>query len=98
MKRLLVFLALLFGVSSIQPQEPASKPSSPLDAASAELVTLTNAWTDAINAKDHTKLEVLMAPEFALYAWKGEVWAHGRGWIISTTQVAAASSFSARLD
>jgi hypothetical protein len=29
----------------------------------AELVTLTNAWTDAINTKDRAKLDDLMAPE-----------------------------------
>jgi len=37
-------------------------------------VTLTNAWNDAINAKDHAKLEALMAPEFALFGWNGEQW------------------------
>jgi len=35
----------------------------------AELVSLAKAWTDAINAKDRSKLDELMAPEFTLHAW-----------------------------
>jgi ketosteroid isomerase-like protein len=81
MKQLLVFLSLFFYVSPVRAQQPPSKPSSPFDTAAAELVTLTNAWTDAINAKDHARLQALMAPEFALYAWKGEVWAHRSPWL-----------------
>jgi hypothetical protein len=63
MKQVLaVFLGLLFSAASLQPQKSASQPTSPagLDAGSAELVTLTNAWTDASNAKDRAKLEALM--------------------------------------
>ena len=63
MKQLLaVFLVLLFYVSPVEPQKSASQPASQtgLDAGSAELVTLTNAWTDASNAKDRAKLEALM--------------------------------------
>ncbi|HXM96128.1 MAG TPA: nuclear transport factor 2 family protein [Candidatus Dormibacteraeota bacterium] len=41
----------------------------------------TNAWTDAINAKDRAKLEVLMAPEYALYSWSGELWAPRQEWL-----------------
>jgi ketosteroid isomerase-like protein len=37
--------------------------------AEVELVTVTNAWTDAINTKDRAKLDELMAPEYALYGW-----------------------------
>jgi len=84
MKQLLtVFIVLLFCVSPVQPQKSASQPTSQpgLDAASAELVTLTNAWTDAINAKDRAKLEALMAPEFALYGWNGELWAPRSQWL-----------------
>jgi hypothetical protein len=52
---------------------------------SAELVTLTKAWTDAMNAKDHEKLEALMAPEFALYHWMVNWRRLGRtGWTFST--------------
>jgi ketosteroid isomerase-like protein len=84
MKQLLaVFILLLFCVPPVQPQKSASQPTSPagLDAGSAELVTLTNAWTDASNAKDRAKLEALMAPEFALYGWNGELWAPRSEWL-----------------
>jgi ketosteroid isomerase-like protein len=84
MKQLLpVLLCLLFCTPVLQPQKPASQASTQVgpDAASAELVTLTNAWTDAINAKDHAKLEALMAPEFALYRWNGEVLSRRPQWL-----------------
>jgi ketosteroid isomerase-like protein len=83
MKQLLAgFLVLLFCVSPVRPQK-ASQPTSQagIDAASAELVTLTIAWTEAINAKDHAKLEALMAPEFAVYGWSGELWAPRSQWL-----------------
>jgi ketosteroid isomerase-like protein len=84
MKQLLVvFLGLLFYASPLQPQKPVSQPATQagLDATSAELVSLTKAWTDAINAKDHAKLEALMAPEFALYRWSGELLAPRSPWL-----------------
>jgi hypothetical protein len=45
-------------MSSLPLQKTASQPvpQTGLDAASAELVTLTISWTDAINAKDQAKL------------------------------------------
>jgi len=84
MKQLLaVFLVLLFHVSPVQPQESASQPTSQagLDAASAELVTLTNVWTEAISANDRAKLEALLAPEFAAYGWNGKLWAARSPWL-----------------
>jgi ketosteroid isomerase-like protein len=84
MKQLLVVsLALLFYASPAQSQQPASPPAAQagLDTASAELVTLTKAWTDAMNAKDHAKLEALVAPEFALYRWNGERMAQRPEWL-----------------
>jgi ketosteroid isomerase-like protein len=84
MKQLLaVFLVFLLYLSTLQPQKSASSPATQasLDTTSAELVTLTKAWTDAINAKDHAKLEALMAPEFALYRWNGEPLAHRLPWL-----------------
>jgi ketosteroid isomerase-like protein len=84
MKQLLaVFLVLFFFVSSVHPQKSASPPASKttLDPASAELETLTNAWTAAINANDRAKLEALMAPEFAAYGWNGELWAARPQWL-----------------
>jgi ketosteroid isomerase-like protein len=84
MKQLLaVFLVLLFYVSPVQQQKSASQPTSQAapDAVSAELVTLTTAWTEAINANDRAKLEALMAPEFAAYGWNGELWAARSQWL-----------------
>jgi ketosteroid isomerase-like protein len=46
-----------------------------------ELVTLTNAWTDAINTKDRARLDELMAPEYAHYGWSGELWAPRSQWL-----------------
>ena len=82
MKQLLtVLLALLFYVSSGLGQQPASQAAvqSRPSTASTELVTLTKTWTDAMNAKDHAKIEQLVAPEFALYRWNGEPRAPGTG-------------------
>jgi hypothetical protein len=84
MKQLLaVFLVLFFYASPLQPQKPVSQPvpQAGLDPTSAELVNLTKTWTDAINARDHVKLEALMAPEFALYRWNGEVLAPRPQWL-----------------
>ena len=84
MKRVLaLFLGLLFSTSSLQPQKPVGQPATQAgqDSDSAELVTLTNTWTDAINAKDHAKLDALMAPEFALYRWDGKVLAARPLWL-----------------
>jgi ketosteroid isomerase-like protein len=84
MKQLLAAsLVLLFYVSPVQPQKSAGQPSSQagLDAASAELSTLTNAWTEAINANDRVKLEAFLAPEFAAYGWNGELWATRSKWL-----------------
>jgi hypothetical protein len=84
MKQLLtVLLALLFYVSSGLGQQPASqaavqaRPST----ASTELVALTKTWTDAMNAKDHAKIEQLVAPEFALYRWNGELMSQRQDWL-----------------
>jgi ketosteroid isomerase-like protein len=89
MKQLLIVsLVLLFCASNGwaqngRSQEPASPPSAQanLDAASSELVTLTKTWTDAMNAKDHEKLEALLAPEYALYRWDGQRMAARAGWL-----------------
>ncbi len=80
---LVVFINLFFYVSPLQTQKAANQPATQagLDPSSTELVTLTKAWTDAINAKDHAKLEALMAPDFALYRWSGEPLAHRSPWL-----------------
>jgi hypothetical protein len=51
------------------------------NADSRKLVALTNEWTDAINRKDRSKLEGLMAPEYALYKWDGELWTPRTEWL-----------------
>jgi ketosteroid isomerase-like protein len=51
------------------------------DSKSAELVALTNDWMEAINKKDRSKLEALMAPDYALYGWNGELWAPRSVWL-----------------
>ena len=81
MTRLLIIMVLLF-VASMEAQK-ASAPSSsqPDKIASDELVTLTNEWVAAINAKDRAKLEALMAPDYALYGWNGEKWAARLEWL-----------------
>jgi hypothetical protein len=74
MKQLLVVSpALLFCASPAHPQQPTNPPAAQAgqDTASAELMTFTKAWTDAMNAKDRAKLEALVAPEFAFYRWDG---------------------------
>ena len=83
MKQLLaVFLGLLF-YAPLEPQGPVSQPATQagMDTAAAELVKLTHAWTEAAIAKDHAKLEALLAPEFALYGWNGELLAPRRDWL-----------------
>jgi ketosteroid isomerase-like protein len=84
MKQLIVvWLALFFYVSSGLGQQPASQAAAQAaqDTASTVLVTLTKAWTDAMNAKDHPKLEELVAPEFALYRWNGELMSKRSDWL-----------------
>jgi ketosteroid isomerase-like protein len=91
MKQLLaVFVVLLFYVAPVEPRKlggrPASQASQPASqadpgAASAELVTLTNAWNEAINANDRAKLESFLAPEYAAYGWNGKLWAARSPWL-----------------
>jgi hypothetical protein len=51
--------------------QQTSSPAPVLGTAEAELVSLTNEWTAAIIAKDRSKLESLMAPEYKLHGWDG---------------------------
>lgn len=45
------------------------------------LVALTNEWTDAINSRDRQKLDVLMASDFALYHWNGQLAVSRAQWL-----------------
>src|SRR5579872_766064 len=47
----------------------------------AKLVGLTNEWTDAINTGNKQKLDALMASDFALYHWNGELAAPRLRWL-----------------
>lgn len=47
----------------------------------AKLVRLANEWSEATNKKDRKKLDELMAPEFALYAWNGKLLAPRPVWL-----------------
>lgn len=47
----------------------------------AELVALTNEWTDAINSGNRQKLDALMASDFALYHWNGQLGAPRAQWL-----------------
>ena len=51
--------------------QQTSSPAPVLGTPEAELVSLTNEWTAAIIAKDRSKLESLMAPEYKLQGWDG---------------------------
>ena len=47
----------------------------------AKVVALTNEWTDAINSGNTQKLHALMASDFALYRWNGELAAPRLQWL-----------------
>jgi hypothetical protein len=73
MRRSIPFALALFLTSIALKAEQVTSHGSTQPAAAAgpeaELVSLTNAWTDAILAKDRVRLDALMAPDFALYGW-----------------------------
>jgi hypothetical protein len=50
---------------------PAVSATTTSDDPQTELISLTQAWINAINAKNRSKLEELMAPEFTLQGWDG---------------------------
>ena len=60
-----LFVTLAAGLAGITFAQPSPTPGS----AETELVSLTNAWTAAILAKDSAKLDALMGPDFTLYFW-----------------------------
>ena len=47
----------------------------------AKLLTLSNDWTDAINSGNRQKLDALMASDFALYHWNGDLAAPRLQWL-----------------
>jgi hypothetical protein len=67
----LVLLAVLFVVSSALLKGQGVYHSSATSATEMELVSLTSARIEAINTRNRTKLEELMAPDFALQGWDG---------------------------
>jgi ketosteroid isomerase-like protein len=51
--------------------EQASSHSPVAGSPEAQFVSLTNQWTAAIVAKDRSKLDALMSPDFVLQGWDG---------------------------
>lgn len=83
---LILALAVVCHSHLVLPSLAGEKMVSPLaqTGQEAQLVALTNSWTAAINAKDHAKLESLMAPDFMLHAWD-ESWSTDRAtWLRNT--------------
>jgi hypothetical protein len=80
---LVASLALLFYAFSAKTQQPPNPPATQIrsDPSSDELVTATKTWTQAMNDKDHAKLEALVAPGFALYRWNGYRMAQRSDWL-----------------
>jgi hypothetical protein len=72
------------GTQSANP--PAAVPTPAPGSPEAELVSLTNAWTSAILAKDRAKLEKLMSPEFTLQGWDGSWQVERPQWLENTFQ------------
>jgi hypothetical protein len=70
--KLLISLCIvaLFAFETLGAQQASSQSAAP-GSFEAELVSLTNQWTSAILAKDRSKLDTLMAPDFALHGWDG---------------------------
>jgi Domain of unknown function (DUF4440) len=68
-----------------QTSSPATVTPAP-GTAEAELVSLTNQWTSAILAKDRSKLETLMAPDFKLEGWDGSWQVERPQWLENTFQ------------
>jgi len=66
---LLCAAALLLAVPVSLNAEQLTDSNTAPSAAEAELLSLANAWTEAINAKNRSKLQELMASEFTLHAW-----------------------------
>jgi ketosteroid isomerase-like protein len=71
---ILLCIVPLFAFETLTAQQ-ASSPSAvqtPVPGSlEAELVSLTNEWTSAILAKDRSKLDALMSPDFVLHGWDG---------------------------
>ncbi len=60
----------------------------------SELVRLTHEWIDAINAKDQSKLDRLMAPNFVLRAWDGSWQAKRERWLYNLFHVIDIQAYS----
>jgi hypothetical protein len=67
-------IVMLFAFETLAVQQ-AGSPTAAQTAASgsleAELVSLTNEWTSATLAKERSRLDTLMAPDFTLHGWDG---------------------------
>jgi hypothetical protein len=70
MKLVILLCSAALLTTSFNSQAASSVSPAP-ETPEAELVSLTNQWTAAIIAKDRSKLESLMAPEYKLQGWDG---------------------------
>jgi len=87
------FLLPLFSATLVVATVAAQQTSSPAvvqtaapGSTKAELVSLTNQWSSAILAKDRSKFETLMAPDFKLEGWDGSWQVERALWLENTFQ------------
>ena len=73
-------------VAPLQQAAPSAGASGANNGSEAELVLLTNAWIDAINTKNRSKLDELMAPDFVLHAWDGSWQVERSRWLENLLQ------------
>ena len=64
-----------------QGQDMTNNISQDKNSEATKLVALTSEWTDAINTGNRQKLDALMASDFALYHWNGELGAPRLQWL-----------------
>jgi len=87
MNRPLLHLCIVFvSIGGLFAQNQPEKlkmpgPESAKNSEATKLVALTNEWTDAINSRNRQRLDALMAPDFALYHWNGELAAPRLQWL-----------------
>jgi hypothetical protein len=73
-------------VGAQQTSSPAAVQTPAAGTPEANLISLTNQWTSAIFAKDRSKLETLMAPDFKLQGWDGSWQVERPEWLENTFQ------------
>jgi ketosteroid isomerase-like protein len=77
--KITLLLCLIFAFAHGSLGQNAEKSNKNPEA--AKLLALTNEWTEAINSRDRHKLDELMAYDFALYHWNGDLAAPRLQWL-----------------